>query len=125
MPVVTWVRNVRTTTAVARCPPRSFSVRSTLIRIACVLAPRSLRFDGLFFPNDHGRTDRNRSVGITAWFKNGDSPPSQASTTTQKTGSGEVPVPVFEPCRNYCSGASFSCSSGPATAVGKGKSCKL
>ena len=35
----------------------------------------------------------------TAWFKNGDSPPSHPSTTTQKTGSGEVPVPVFEPCR--------------------------
>jgi len=27
--------------------------------------------------------------------------PSQPSTTTQKTGSGEVPVPVFEPCRIF------------------------
>jgi len=35
-----------------------------------------------------------------AWFKNGDSPPSQPSTTTQKTGSGEVPVPVFH--ADYC-----------------------
>ena len=69
-----------------------------------------------------------RRADISARFKNGDSPPSprwmatakthsreatapkigmvqkrgqapsQLSTTTQKTGSGEVPVPVFEPC---------------------------
>jgi len=43
----------------------------------------------------------NPLAKFLAWFKNGDSPPSQPSTTTQKTGSGEVPVPVFEPCQVF------------------------